>query len=105
MPNLRCSVESCGYHRADYCSAGRISVNGTHAYTSAITSCNTYTHGSATNSSDLEPTPEMSVQCDAIKCEYNANHVCSASNIQISNQSYACESSDDTLCASFTPRQ
>ena len=101
MPDLRCSVDSCTYYQDDYCSAGRISVNSKKSSDPDTTSCNTYIKQSASNSASYEPTPQMSVQCDATRCKYNSSYMCDASSIQISGES-VCDTSKDTLCATFT---
>jgi hypothetical protein len=100
MPDLRCHVDSCVYYNDDYCSAGRISVDGKRSSDPDATACNTFVKGSASNSASYEPTPHMSVQCDAVKCKYNSDFMCSASSIQISGES-SCNDSSDTLCATF----
>jgi hypothetical protein len=100
MPDLRCSVDSCVYNQDELCSAGRISVDNKRASDPDATSCNTFVEQSASNSASYEPTPHMSVQCDAIKCKYNSGYMCDASSIQISGES-SCNTSSDTLCATF----
>ncbi len=100
MPRLRCHVNSCIYYQDDYCSAGRISVDGVRASDTYATRCNTFYEQDASNSVSYEPTPEMMVQCDAVKCKYNSGHMCAAASIQISGENH-CHSSEDTLCATF----
>ena len=100
MPDLRCHVDSCAYYQDDYCSAGRISVDGKRASDPDATCCNTFIPQSAQASSSYEPTLQMMVQCDAVKCKYNDAYKCEASSIQISGES-SCHDSSDTLCATF----
>lgn len=100
MPRLTCQVESCIYNQDEYCSAGRISVDGERASDSDATQCNTFYKQSAGTNVSYEPSPEISVQCDAVKCKYNSGHMCFAESIQISGDNVS-DSSSDTLCATF----
>jgi hypothetical protein len=113
---LSCSAENCVQNINGLCAANKIHVTGKGAMTSGNTACDTFAEKSFTNAvtnmfnmnvagevkqifnkGSIEMSPK--IECDALRCSYNSNKVCTANNVQIMGAH--ANSSIDTQCETF----
>ncbi len=105
MPDLDCSAENCTYNDSHLCCKGVIKVEGHQANDTEDTCCRSFDErreGSYRNSIG-EPSRYISIECEAEKCIYNEDNVCTADTIGIAG--YNASESDQTECASFQLRE
>ncbi len=99
MPNLQCNVYSCSSNKTGHCCRPSINVNGATAYSLSDTGCQSFTENTQTqmiNGTHYDsPNQSLSVNCDAHRCIYNKNQVCTADSICINYGSLGTE------CSSF----
>ena len=113
---LSCSATSCVHNMSSLCSANSIQVAGGNADSSAATECNTFAEkglkNAVTNMVNMNVVGEFKqvftngsvemspkIKCEAVTCNYNANKVCSATNVQIHGPSAS--TSEGTQCETF----
>lgn len=113
---LSCSATNCVHNMSSLCAANYIEVAGGSAQSSAATECNTFAEkgfkNSVTNMVNMNVVGEFKqvftnnsvemspkIKCEAVTCNYNANRVCSATNVQINGTSAS--TSDGTQCETF----
>ncbi len=103
MADLRCGVENCSYNKEKLCCKGDIMVGGKHACECEETCCESFLQKRETTdsfkSSVAHPSKTISIDCEAVKCMYNANYKCMAEHVDIAG----CGASDcrETSCATF----
>lgn len=102
MTKLACGVESCTYNQDKCCRKDAIQVMGDSAHFASETCCGSFAQKGygATNSTVCCAKAETEVKCEALKCHYNRDKVCSASHIGISGRH--ADSMKETECATFT---
>ena len=103
MADLKCTVDNCVYNSQHLCSKGDIMVGGKHACKVEETCCESFDqrregHDSFKNST-CHPTKTISIDCEAVKCMYNANYKCTADHVDIKGCG-AC-GCRETACATF----
>ena len=85
------------------CSKGDIMVGGKHACDCDGTCCESFARkreGRDSFSSSLShPSHTISIDCEAVKCIYNADYRCKAEKVAIKGNS--ANSSMETVCATF----
>jgi hypothetical protein len=113
---LSCNALNCVHNTSGLCSANKILVDGMSASTSNETNCHTFAEkglkNALTNMLNMNVAGEMrqifnkssismspEIACEATKCVYNMDKVCSAQNVQIIGSS--ANTSDDTKCETF----
>lgn len=104
MVDLKCNVQSCYYNADNMCSKGDIMVGGKNASESGETCCESFSYNGDgrekfTNST-CHPSSNISVDCEAEKCEYNSNYRCTASHVDIQGGCNSCNCKE-TACATF----
>lgn len=104
MPRLDCSVKTCYYNKESRCCREGIHVEGADAQVARSTECGSFRArkmDQTDNSCGCPSSPEqcLEVKCDAVRCIYNANCVCSAEHIGIAGN--GADHAKDTECASF----
>lgn len=101
MPDLDCSAENCTYNDSHLCAKGTIKVEGHKAQHTEQTCCDSFVErrGYSYSNSVGEPSRYIAIECEAEKCIYNDDHVCSADTIGIAG--YNAKESGQTECASF----
>ena len=103
MADLKCVVENCTYNKDCMCSKGDIMVGGKHACDCDGTCCESFAQkreGRDSFSSSLShPSHTISIDCEAVKCIYNADYRCKAEKVAIKGNS--ANSSMETVCATF----
>lgn len=116
MSVLSCGALNCVYNMSGLCSARKIQVDGEDAHESEGTDCGTFEQrglkSAFTNMANMniggelrqvfdKDTIDMSpqIKCDAVRCSYNADKICHASNVQISG--HGAETSIETKCETF----
>lgn len=106
MADLKCSVENCVYNDEHLCCKGDICVGGRHACGCKDTCCESFDgkrEGMDTFTSSIShPSTMISIDCEAVKCVYNANYKCTAEHVDIKGCG-ACDCRE-TECATFMER-
>ena len=104
MAELKCGVDNCTYNQDCYCCKGDIMVGGKHACNCDDTCCDSFLQrreGYDSYTSSLShPSKSISIDCEAVKCIYNANYKCTADHVDIKGCG-ACDCKE-TACATFT---
>jgi len=104
MVRLDCDVKTCIHNADSCCCRGNILVDGEDADTKECTCCASFYEKTDSSYRNQYETPDVSlaVDCEAVNCRYNENHICRAEHINISGQSASdCR---DTLCETFEAR-
>jgi len=106
MAELQCRVENCSYNKETYCCKGDIMVSGMNATCDRETCCDSFSqrregHDSYSNSA-YQPSKMISIDCDAVKCIYNASYKCVADHVDIKGCGAA--DSRETACATFAEK-
>lgn len=113
---LSCNAGNCVNNINGLCSAKEIKINGEMASSSMETLCETFAERSFTNAISNMPNMNLggeikqlfsqdsiemspSIACDAVKCSYNENRACHASNVQINGP--VADMSKETVCETF----
>lgn len=104
MAILTCGAENCTYNKEHLCCKGDIMIGGKHAEESEATKCESFYEkrcecGNTMTNSTSHPSKMISIDCEAVKCIYNADYRCKADKVDIKGNS--ARTSDDTLCATF----
>lgn len=101
MAELLCGAQNCTYNKNNYCSKGDIMVGGKHADTCDGTCCESFheRRGDAFSSAISHPSSTISIDCEAVKCMYNAEYRCQAPHVDIRGNN--AKTSTETLCATF----
>lgn len=101
MAELGCGAVSCTYNKNSCCCKGDIMVGGKHADTSDATCCESFRERStdAFTSAISHPSQTISIDCEAVKCMYNADYRCKAEHVDIKGGK--AQTSKDTVCATF----
>ena len=113
---LSCSAVQCVHNLNGLCAAYKIHVTGATAYTSSQTGCETFAQKGIVNAitnltnmnvpgeirqlfnnSEISMSPK--IECDAVKCTYNSNKICTANRVQVMG-SHA-STSEATQCETF----
>lgn len=106
MAELKCGVENCTYNDRHLCCKGDICVGGKHACDCDETCCESFLQQregtDSFKSSTSHPSPTISIDCEAVKCIYNANYKCHADHVDIKGCG-ACDCGQ-TACATFTEK-
>lgn len=99
MKNLKCDVDKCVYNKHAECFAGKINVDGCSATSSYDTYCATFREnehngfssntGCCCDENHVVGTNE--IKCEAVKCMYNHNKLCSANSVEINNLDASCK--------------
>ena len=90
MAQLTCGAQACSYNQDNCCCKGDIMVG-----------CESFhkRDGSSFVSAISHPSPTISIDCEAVKCIYNADYRCKAEKVAIKGNS--ANSSMETVCATF----
>lgn len=102
MAQLDCSAENCVYNKNKNCCKGDIMVGGKRAEKQDDTCCESFAvkRGGDSYVSALEhPCRTISIDCEAVSCQYNKNYKCHAEHVNIMGNG-ACEH-QQTACATF----
>ena len=101
MAELRCKADTCTYNKNEYCSKGDIMVGGKHAVESDETCCESFARkrGESMSNATSHPSRMISVDCEAVKCVYNANYKCTAEHVDISGA--GADAGRETACRTF----
>lgn len=104
MPVLNCNVTTCYYNKENHCCLEHIRVDGPEAVNAKGTECASFRElafETSRNECSCTSAPEtrLSVSCEATKCTFNRNHVCSAEHIGIAGN--GAKHAAGTCCASF----
>ena len=101
MAQLTCGAECCSYNKDHYCCKGDIMVGGKHAESSDCTCCESFhkRSGESYTSAISHPSPTISIDCEAVKCIYNADYRCKAERVAIKGSKAT--NSMETVCATF----
>lgn len=85
MAELCCKVTNCTYNKDKYCCKGDILVSGTNARESGATCCASFAQKKSDNynSATNHPSQVISIDCEAINCEYNSDYKCKAKKVDI----------------------
>ena len=113
---LSCSVTNCVQNMSGLCAANFIKIVGVNAHSSNDTECSTFAEKGLKNAvtnmvnmnvigeikqvfdnGSIEMSPK--IKCEAVKCTYNNDGLCSTSNIQIVGRSESM--SEGTQCETF----
>lgn len=101
MANLNCGAVTCSYNKEKCCCKGDIMVGGKHANDCENTCCESFhkRNGDVYTSAISHPSPTISIDCEVVKCIYNADYRCNAEHVDIKGNT--ADTSRDTLCATF----
>ncbi len=104
MTQLNCQVTVCAHYNSGYCCKQEILIDGENARQKEQTSCESYYPMTASYQDSIEcessdPKQSIQVQCNAQKCYYNQDLICSADHINIGGQH--ADTRDETLCTTF----
>lgn len=101
MTKLNCTVKNCYYNKESMCCRGGIQVGGTDATVTDATYCGDFREAGDSFSSKCDCGPEgaLDVKCDAVRCTFNDNCKCHASQITIDGNGATHQS--QTVCGSF----
>ena len=101
MAELSCKAGTCTYNKDHYCCKGDIMVGGKHADTKDATCCESFVpaKGDSYSNATKHPSSTISIDCEAVKCMYNANYKCTADHVDIKGCG-ACDCRE-TACATF----
>ena len=95
--NLICDATRCIHNNANYCYAGRISIDGRLADDIDDTYCCTFKEkdyqqftSSICGNNNLSSITTANIKCDAIKCKFNENQLCSSRAIKINSGNASC---------------
>jgi len=101
MAQLTCGATTCSYNKDNCCCKGDIMVGGKHAEDSEGTCCESFhkRSGETMTSAVCHPSPTISIDCEAVKCIYNADYRCKAPRVAIRGGSAA--TGMETACATF----
>ncbi len=106
MADLKCTAETCTYNDSQLCCKGDIMVGGKHACECGETCCESFfpkREGTDSfKSSVVHPTSTISIDCEAVKCIYNANYKCHAEHVDIRGN--GADEHQQTACATFTEK-
>lgn len=104
MPLLDCNVTSCFYNDSKLCSKNNILVAGDEACSSNSTCCDSFKARSMDSYSSNAGTAARptNVDCEAVKCTYNENRLCHATQIGITGPN--ANQAEQTECSTFKPR-
>jgi len=100
MTNLECCVCTCKYNENNCCCKSEITVGKRESHSSKETECDSFVKAKemAVNAVN-NPIPELTINCDAVNCVYNANKKCSAKHVGIAGN--RANVSDETCCETF----
>lgn len=103
MPALDCSVKTCYNNKENNCCLNSISVEGSEAHKSELTSCASFRkkpeNGFINSVTNENPKTHLDIACQAKQCSFNNNYKCDASHIGIAG--HGAEHIYDTQCSSF----
>lgn len=104
MALLDCSVNNCLYNDSNLCCKNSIEVAGEEACSSDCTCCGSFHERQKDSFSNSvgEPSRPTNITCEATKCIYNENTICSAGEIGISGGN--AHATEQTQCSTFRPR-
>lgn len=104
MNDLACGVKTCAYNDCNLCKKDSIKVDGNMADSSSSTCCSSFCADKdrATNACHCEPKKDTNILCDAVKCRYNEQNMCTAKHVDVTG-SHAMVSAE-TECATFVNR-
>lgn len=101
MAELVCGAVNCTYNNDKYCCKGDIMVGGKHAQSSENTCCESFhkSNGESYSNATSHPSKTISIDCEAVKCIYNADYRCQAAHVDIKGSN--ADKAMETLCATF----
>lgn len=92
---LNCDVHKCIYNNYGTCYAGGIQISGANATSTSNTTCATFvpsdSNESLSNNTSNTFTTSSDINCKAVKCSYNSNHVCTANSVHINLDNATCD--------------
>jgi len=97
---LKCQTVDCIHNDKERCFAQVIEVIGKHAETTASTTCNSYVAGGRSQNyefaneftaTEKPPSDAKNIKCAAMRCFFNDNQACTATNVAIDNVNARCE--------------
>lgn len=107
MPKIDCSVSTCMYNQAHYCTANAVEMDGVNSTITENTCCNTFTSKNgccnASLSSSHEGTHLQEIKCHVNTCAYNASGRCGLNEIEVGSLKEA-QINTETDCLSFETR-
>lgn len=105
MAKLHCNSKTCANNSDNYCCRPAIKVQGQSATNVAGTRCQSFVEigSSVSRLADFtNANKELDIYCTATHCRYNADHICDASEIQITGPN--ANKMSETSCATFKAR-
>ncbi len=99
--NCTCTVTNCLHNSDRCCCKSEILVEGPKAQDSEETCCASFDkrHGESFSNSYETPDKKLRIECNAVRCIYNANHYCTAEQVDINGASAV--DASGTECATF----
>ncbi len=99
--NCTCTVTNCIHNSDRCCCKGTILVDGSQAEKKEATSCASFDEkcGETYKNSFETPDKKLKIECNAVKCIYNADHYCTATQVDINGAS--AHDSAETHCSTF----
>ena len=101
MPELKCTVQTCGHNQQFLCNLNEIHVGGDRAAAPKETCCDSFRErkeGSYSNVTGLASDTSR-IDCLATECMYNEHHDCHAGKISVEGSN--ADHSEGTECATF----
>jgi hypothetical protein len=100
MAEIKCTVTNCYYNKRLGCTAPTITVDGRNADESRSTKCDTFIEQKpGMRSSVNEPKDNTPISCMAVKCVYNDDERCEATDIVINGKN--AKEPEETSCSTF----
>lgn len=101
MTKLDCTVTNCVHNAEKCCCKREIVVEGSEAKAQKDTCCGSFEENKGGLFKNLFKTPEekLQVDCDAVTCLYNDDHICRAEKIAIAGN--GARAIGQTECATF----
>ena len=99
-----CTVDNCLHNSDRCCCKSEIQVDGPSAKDKAGTCCSSFDlrrHGCCKNALE-HPDKKLKIECSAVSCVYNENHLCSAKQVDIIGG--LAHNASATECATFQAR-
>ncbi|WP_326911127.1 DUF1540 domain-containing protein [Sedimentibacter sp. MB31-C6] len=100
MARISCTVTNCFYNERQGCTAPTLKVDGKKAFESRSTCCDTFVEQKpGIKSSVGDPYKNMEIKCGAVKCEYNKDEKCEATNVLVNGKN--AKVPEETCCSTF----
>ena len=106
MAKILCEALNCEYNSNGGCRLDSVKVEGEDACSSNETACDSYTDKNEKGCVNCTPhncvCNNAEIDCDAEKCRFNENSLCTADRITVGCKDSHCSS--DTACLTFSEK-